>query len=313
MARRREISSPLAQKTGSIACALLACLLAALLSSTATAEDVATKKPQRIVSINVCTDQLLMLLVSRSRVAAVTDYAANPAMSAFADKGEGLPVTHGSAEHVILLKPDLVLAGTFSNRTTVHLLKRLGMKVVLLSPASNFEDIYANIRTIGAAVGEERRAKELIRQMKDGLADAPSRSTLSKPVAAPFYTNSYSSGKGTLVDAVLSQSGFSSLGAKTGFSGTRKIGLEMLIMSKPDALILGHRRFPGDALAYEVFQHPALQRMKNLHPTASIADALTVCGSPRIVQAVSQLRAFYAKNTQRWRPAPYSSAYMLRK
>ena len=46
----------------------------------------------RIVSINLCTDQLLLLLAPRSRIASVSHLAANPLYSAYADRAGGLPV-----------------------------------------------------------------------------------------------------------------------------------------------------------------------------------------------------------------------------
>ena len=82
-------------------------------------------KPTRIVSLDLCTDQLLIELVGRERIAAVTHLAADPAVSAIPAKAKGIPITHGAAEDVLRYDPDLILAGPFGVSPTVGLLRRL--------------------------------------------------------------------------------------------------------------------------------------------------------------------------------------------
>ena len=70
-------------------------------------------RARRIVSLDLCTDQLLVELVARERIAAVTYLAAHASLSAIPEQARGLPITHGGAEDVLRLDPDLVLAGPF--------------------------------------------------------------------------------------------------------------------------------------------------------------------------------------------------------
>ena len=65
----------------------------------------------RIVSLDLCTDQLLVELVDRARIAAVTHLAADPTVSAIPEKARGIPITRGAAEDVLRYDPDLILAG----------------------------------------------------------------------------------------------------------------------------------------------------------------------------------------------------------
>lgn len=254
--------------------------------------------PRRIVSLNVCTDQLLMMMVPRTRIAAVSYLAANSQTSVMADTARGLPFTYGNAEHVILLKPDLVLAGTYTTRATVHLLRKLGVNLVELAPASNFDQIVNNIQLVGAAVGESKRAGEMIKGLQAELRNLQTGMRRGQPMAALVYENSYSSGKGTLIDSILSRAGFTSLGSKIGITGTRKLSLETLLTNEPNALVLGHKSFPGDALSYEVFRHPALRHLTNKVPSFSLANALTVCGTPHAVKAVKQLKQFQSRHKE---------------
>ena len=246
-------------------------------------------KPQRIVSLNVCTDQILMLLVPPERIAALSYLARNSGISVMHKEASAIPFTYGSAEHVFILKPDLVLAGTYTTRATVNLLKRLGRTLIEVAPARNFEDIETNIRMVGTAVGETKKAEVLINEMRARIQHYLPKGDEHKLDAIPFYSNGYTVGKNTLVDQLLYHSGFTSLGRKKRFTGTRKISLETLLMNKPDLLLIGKRDFKGHALAQEVFKHPVVKSIARTTKTISLADALTVCGTPHTVRALKKL------------------------
>lgn len=248
------------------------------------------QKPQRIVSLNVCTDQILMLLVPPERIAALSYLASNSGISVMHKEASAIPFTYGSAEHVFILKPDLVLAGTYTTRATVNLLKRLGRTLIEVAPARNFEDIETNIRMVGTAVGETKKAQALINEMRARIQHYLPKGNEPNLDAIPFYSNGYTVGKNTLVDQLLYHSGFTSLGRKKQFIGTRKISLETLLMNKPDLLLIGKRDFNGHALAQEVFKHPVVKNIARTTKTISLADALTVCGTPHTVRALKKLR-----------------------
>ena len=52
-------------------------------------------KPKRIVSINLCADQLVLALADREQIAGVTRNATDAEMSGESAKARGLPVTAG--------------------------------------------------------------------------------------------------------------------------------------------------------------------------------------------------------------------------
>ena len=143
-------------------------LLLLLLPATAAA---AAERPERIVSMNLCTDQLLMLLVDRARIASVSYLSAEPRSSVLAAQTRGLHLNHGLAEEILPLRPDLVIAGTFTTRPTVFLLRKLGYPVVDMPVANGLDDIRANIRRLAAAVGETARGDGMIADFDARLAD----------------------------------------------------------------------------------------------------------------------------------------------
>ena len=71
--------------------------------------------PRRIVSLNLCTDQLLMLLAPE-RIAALSILATDPLLSVMAAEARRYPLVRGDAEEVLRFDPDLVVAAPFAAR-----------------------------------------------------------------------------------------------------------------------------------------------------------------------------------------------------
>ena len=95
-------------------CLLVACGFLALCIPAAAA-------PARVVSTNLCTDQLAMLLAAPGQLVSVSWLAADPRSSTMAAEAARYPANHGLAEEIFLLSPDLVLAGSYTARTAVDL------------------------------------------------------------------------------------------------------------------------------------------------------------------------------------------------
>lgn len=244
-------------------------------------------RPMRIVSLNLCTDQLLMQMVEPSRIAAVTHLAADPHFSAMAAEAQGLPVTRGTAEEVIALRPDLVLAGTFSARQAVDMLRRLGYPVVELAPETDFAAITANIRTLAAAVDEVERGEAMVREVEIALATLPPAPP-DAPIYADYAANGFTSGSGTLLADVANRAGFQTLGQHLGLAGVRQVSLEQMLQTPPDVIDLGDPA-AAPALASENARHPAMRHLlRGMEPLA-IPARYTACGNLRTLRALDAL------------------------
>lgn len=246
--------------------------------------------PARVVSMNVCTDQLAMLIARPGQLHSVSWLAADPTISVLAEDTGGLVLNHGLAEQIFLMKPDMVVAGTFSTRATVALLNRLGIRVEEFEPAASFDDIRANIVRMGDLLGNPDRATELIARFDADLAalnaNPPSDRTL-----ALYYANNYTSGAGTLADAVVEASGLRHLGREMGYAGTVKLPLEMLVAAEPDLVVGSERDFGRPAKAEEAFRHPAYQAVAGGGRGIAIDSKYWVCGAPFTLEAARRLAA----------------------
>jgi iron complex transport system substrate-binding protein len=241
--------------------------------------------PRRVVSINLCTDQLAMLLAAPGQLHSVSYLAHEEGASVLAAEAKAYPANHVQAEEIFLMKPDLVLAGTFTTRATVGLLRRLGFRVEEFAPEESFADISANLRRMGALLGQPAKAEELIASLDARLRDY-AREPGKRPLAAFYYANSYTSGGGTLAGEVVERAGLDNLGKRLGYVGTTTLPLEALVMNAPDFVIASDMEDRDHARAYSNLAHPALAALRAGRSPISMPDKYTICGAPFTAEAV---------------------------
>src|SRR5882757_8867366 len=101
--------------------------------------QVTAASPQRIMSLKICTDELLLDLVPSSRIASVTFLSREKAGLKFWPQAAHIPVNHGSAEEILSTHPDLILTDPFMPPSLRPLLAKTGAKVIEVPPAENFD------------------------------------------------------------------------------------------------------------------------------------------------------------------------------
>ena len=198
-----------------------------------------------------------------------------------------MPATSGVAEEVIALQPDLVLAGTFSTRQTVSLLRRLGYRVVEFDPETDIAAIKRNIRKLAAAIGERGRGKAMIAAI-DRRLDAVPPAPQIRPLYADYDANGYTSGSGTLLASLARIAGFEMLGERLGFAGPRQVSLEQMLVARP-AVIDPAAGYSGPALATQMLRHPALKRLMRESRVVRVPSAYTTCGNLQSLRALDLL------------------------
>ena len=160
--------------------------------------------PQRIVSMGLCTDQLVLLLARRDRIASLSYLAADPAMSVIADQVGDIPLNYGLAEEILPLRPDLVFTGAYAGGPTAALLERLGYHVIRLDFARNLNDVRVLIRRVAGLVGERKKGEAEIAAFDARLALIPPPDPATpRLVAAVYQPNGYTTGSDTLAASSL--------------------------------------------------------------------------------------------------------------
>jgi iron complex transport system substrate-binding protein len=245
--------------------------------------------PERVVSMNVCTDQLAMLVAKPGQLLSVSYLARDAGTSAMAQDASAYTINHGLAEEIFLLKPDLVLAGTYTTRTTVSLLRRLGFRVEEFEPETSFDAVRANITRMGGLLGNPERAKALVASMDAEIAALETAGT-PRLRAALTFANSYTSGSGTLVSEVVRHAGLVNIAETFGMAGVARLPLELLVLADPELLAGGRSGLDGPALAEQNFAHPAYRALAAVTAEAPLENRLTVCGGPFTLEAARALQ-----------------------
>ncbi len=231
-------------------------------------------KAARIVSLNLCTDELLATLAP-AQIVALSPLARDPALSVVASDVARVPQVRPDAEAILALRPDLVLAGAYGAQAVLGVLRARGVHVMQFDEPTDFAGVAAEIGGVSAALAVRARGAALVTAMWTRLAALPQR---ARGRAVLWQARGYSAGPGSFGDAVLRAAGYTDVG--TG----RQMGLEALVVHPPDVLV--SQSAPAyPSLATAVLDHPALARIRRIR----LDPAWLACPGPWSVAAVSAL------------------------
>jgi len=269
---------------GRAAATVLAGVLAA-----ATVPAAATETPpRRIVSMNVCTDQFVLLLADRAQIAGLGRTAEDPHNSAYFERAAGLPKHRARAEEVLALKPDLVVTGGYARRETNEMLERLKVPMLHLRTLAGIADIPAEIRRAATAFGHPERGEEVAAAFEARLARIAPPPDAPRPTTVVWRPGGYVPGKGWIVNDVLTAAGFDNLAARLTLRPGGQLPLETLVTSAPDVIVHDSRQDDRPTLSRELVAHPALARMGGV-PVLGIPVRWWLCSTPAVVDAAETL------------------------
>ena len=252
----------------------------------APAAAAAPRPPRRIVSLNLCADQYLLALADPAQIVALTRFARDPNMSAAANAARTIPVSRGSAEDVLMLRPDLVIASPFRRQTVAAVLAGRNVATLDLPPADSYTAIVTQVRQVAAAIGHPDRGETLIRRMDTALARLP-RAPGGGRTAAYYQRRGFLTGTGTLVDELMQRLGLANLATRLGKPALSQLSLEQMALARPDYLIVESATDRVTDQGTEMLHHPILDGI----PRLRIPEAWTVCGGPAYVLAAQSLAA----------------------
>src|SRR6185312_15483175 len=115
----------------------------------------------RIMSLNVCTDQLAMTLAVPGQIVSISDLAADPGLSFMYKQAAAYSKNRGLAEEVFLARPDVIVTGTYTLHNTTDLLHHLGFHVEEFAYSQTLDTIPAEILRMGKILHREAKAEEV--------------------------------------------------------------------------------------------------------------------------------------------------------
>lgn len=254
----------------------------------------------RIVSLNVCTDQFLVAIAPAESIRALSWLAVDPTLSLVATRAKAFASLRGTAEEVLALDPDLVIAGPWTTPATIGLLRRLGQRVVLVDPPTDARGISRAARQIAVAIGGNAPAvaEAALARMQARLAAAEARVVVlpdsrsgRPPTALLYQIGGHIEPAGSLMDEALRSAGF--VNAARALEGGRSaaVSLEQLAVTPPDLIVLGHAIDNYETPAADNLRHPVLRGLLSRRPHITLSQANWLCGTLEWAATVEKLVA----------------------
>jgi iron complex transport system substrate-binding protein len=235
---------------------------------------------KKIISVNFCSDIILLHLADEFHQLSVTYLIQQ--MDNYVDIPNATQFNRGLLEEIVIFKPDIILAHTFTNQLTQQRLQQLGWSVVQLQAAQNINNIYQNILRVGKAIEREEKAQQLVKQMKIKLQAIP---TLQQQRVLIFYPNGFTAGQNSLANSVISQLNLHNIAKEMNIMFWGKVNLEQILQYQPDFIILSNTNVKTPSLATRLLQHPVLQNI----PHIEVNNYLWQCGTPLILQTMQHI------------------------
>ncbi len=198
-------------------------------------------KPTKIVCLPLGACEMLLSLVNKSRIAAMTNYVDDPAVSNIADTAKGVGKRLDfNAERIIAIQPDLVLADTWQDKNILKQLKDSGISVFVVNSPKNVDEQKEMLKLLGQVTDSTANAEEVIAWMEqrlkavsDKLAGLKEEQKLS---IIDYSEMGSTSGKDTNFDDVVTRAGLINPVAQAGLTGWPQLSKEMIIKYNPDII-----------------------------------------------------------------------------
>jgi iron complex transport system substrate-binding protein len=249
--------------------------------------------PQRVVSFNLCADQLVLSLADPAQIAGLSPYAADPKLSVLAEQARAFPRLDWQAESTIPLKPDLVLTGSWDRSVTRRMLARLGFRMETVDIVSDLAAARAQIRQVAALLGHPERGEAMLVQLEAARARLAAARKPGLSTALVIERGGYTAGPASLAATLLKEAGLTPpAGAPEGIGGF--VSLEKLLVLKPDLVFMKDPPAAPEDQGSLMFTHPALRGAHPPERRIGLPTRTTLCGGPALIVAFDYLAGVMA-------------------
>jgi iron complex transport system substrate-binding protein len=243
----------------------------------------------RVVSMNVCSDQLLLTLADPEQILGLSRFSRDAWQSWAAGDARRFPVLSGGAEDVLVLKPDIVVASLFDKRSTRELLKAKGLHLVEFTVPRTLDEVKDQIREMGEIVQHADRARAEIIRLDAAIARARQAVTDRHYRVLPLSRRGYVPGSDSLVSSLLTETGLLNPASELGVASGGFASLEAIVSLKADFILVSEAgdRAEDDGRAFLL--HPALEHFYPPAKRIVLPERLTVCGGVMLAEALDVL------------------------
>ena len=199
--------------------------------------------PQRIVSLTLAADEILLALLPPERIVALTYLSDDPHYSNVVQEAKQIHhKIRADAEQVIARLPDLIIASAsaYTGVTARTLLRETGIPLVELPWHDSLSGVQQNILSIGKAVGATDEAWALVAEMdrrlqhiEQQVAGAP------RPRVLYYFPGGFTAGRGTTMDEMIRRAGGLNVAAEAEVQGVKQLSQEVLMTLNPSIILVG--------------------------------------------------------------------------
>ena len=233
----------------------------------------------RVASLNLCTDELLLLLAEPRQIVSVSHLSHSPRETALWRAARAHPANDGKLESVIALRPQLILTMGGAGGARQALASRFGARLIELPFPSSPQNVIAQAAQVATLVGRRAAAMPYRQQLARLEATRP-----------PVENGAFLGGGGlSLSPEGLGASWLDLAGFRQPALLNSRLSLEALATSPPKWLIRSDYRADQASRGAAWLDHPLVKR---LAPRTIPTDGRPwTCGGLPMLGEVGRLRA----------------------
>ena len=236
--------------------------------------------PVRVVSLNLCTDELLLLLGSPEQIASVTHLSQREEETPLWREARRHRANDGTLASAASVRPDLVLTmGGGGDRLGIA--ERLGIRAVDLPFPQSLDDVVASIRTVASALEREAAGEAAVQRIEELRRSAPRAAVDALWIG----------GGGRTVAATGLEAQWMALGGfrQRPINGDRVL-LEELLVRPPAVLLRSDYRQDQYSQGQAWLNHPLAHAARGSRTIGTDGRRWT-CMGPPLVDEILRLRA----------------------
>jgi iron complex transport system substrate-binding protein len=241
---------------------------------------VAEAAPRRVASLNLCTDELLLMLGDPGQIVSVTHLSQQPAETALWRQARRYRRNDGSLVSVAGLRPDLVLTMGGGARDRIRIARRLGMKVLDLPYPQSLADMEQSVRTVSAALGRAPAGAAALARI------ARLKKTRPKRPAEALWLGG---GGRTVAAAGIAAQWMALAGLRQRAVAGDRVSLEQLLVRPPAVILRSDYRQGQYSGEQRWLAHPLARRVRGARTLATDGRPWT-CMGPALAAEIERLR-----------------------
>lgn len=234
-----------------------------------------------IVSLNLCTDELVLLVARPEQIRSVSYLSHAPEESPLWRRARKYRRNDGSMLAAAALRPRLIVTMGSAGRDRERLAAAVGARLVVLPYAASLGDVARSVRTVGRETGNEARAERIVAAMRAAVASVP------RVRGDAMWVDG--SGR-TLAATGVGADWLRLAGLEPRAVSGDRPGLEAMMTHPPAVLVQSRYRPTQMSSATNWLRHPAARRMR-VGRTLATDGRRWLCAGPTLLPEILRLRA----------------------